>query len=155
MNATFWDWTPLAGGGFELKKEGRRVLTLDAAGAIRGLATPAGAVVGDLAGPFTGAVRFSSTAYIATLEFAGCRLRVRSGDRVTRVDGSAPGITLAPVAGLTLPPASGACHRTAVAGRSGVCLMESGDSRCICAFDDPASFDPDLALAAFTATKKD
>lgn len=151
MTSPFWEWAAVVGGGFALRKEGRQVLVLDPAGVMRGLATPSGVVVGDLEGPFTGAVRFSSTAYIATLEFASGRVRVRSGDRISRLDIPGSGVRFIPAAGLTLP-ATGQPHRTARSGSSGVCVIESAAGCCVCAFDEPPAFDPDLAFAAFTAT---
>src|SRR5687768_15611502 len=155
MSTPFWEWRALAEGRRELFKEGRRVLALDAAGTIRDLATPAGAVVGDLeiAGG-AGAVRFSCTAYIATLETAAFRLRVRSGDRITRVDVTGADVAARPAAGLDLPPDPGAPHRTARSAQAGLCVMRSGGAHSFCAFDDPAAFDPALAFAAFTATSK-
>ncbi len=159
MSTPFWEWRGPADGRYELFKEGRRVLALDAAGTIRGLATPAGTVVGDLgiAGG-GGAVRFTSTAYIATLDAPAFRLRVRSGDRITRVDvtalagGTVPALVPRTAAGFDLPPASAAPYRVVISGGAGLCVMESASARSVCAFDDPASFDPALAFAAFTAT---
>ncbi len=151
MTTVFWDWRPAAGGGHELFKEGRRVFRLDDAGVIRDLATPAGVVVGDVTLP-AAPVRFTCTAYIATLETETVRIRVRSGDRITRVDLTAPAADFRPAPGFELPAATGTPYRTARTGQAGVCVMEIAAARSICAFDDPGSFDPALAFAAFAAT---